>query len=75
MARKMKHKFTHVNAFSKEQAADIGLNTGDISTMDILTKLMNKAAIAKADSDRLKGGYSGAELAILVPVLSYASAA
>jgi hypothetical protein len=56
MASTMSKKFAHRQAFSKKQAADIGLNTGDISTMDILTKLKEHAALAKVDSVYLKGG-------------------
>ena len=31
------HPFSEVNAFSQQQAVDIGLKTGDISTMDPTT--------------------------------------
>ena len=56
MASAMKTKLEHANAFSKAQAADIGLRTGDISTIEILTKLKDHAAITKTASESLKGG-------------------
>ena len=55
-ARLMKRKFEHVNAFSQQQAVDIGLKTGDNSTLDILTRLIKHAAIEKADRQALRGG-------------------
>ena len=55
-AKIMKTKFEHVNAFSQQQAVDIGLKTGDTSTMDILTRLINHAAIEKEDRQALRGG-------------------
>ena len=55
-ARYMKAKFEHVNAFSQQQAVDIGLRTGTNSTMDILDRLNKHAAIEKENSQVLKGG-------------------
>ena len=55
-AKNMKTKFEHVNAFSQQQAVDIGLKTGEISTMDILNRLIKHAAIEKVDSQALRGG-------------------
>ena len=56
VAKSMKTKFEHANAFSQQQAVDIGLKTGDISTMDILAKLTQNAAIEKIDRQALRGG-------------------
>ena len=55
-AKNMKTKFAHAKAFSQQQAVDIGLKTGDISTMDILNRLIKHAAIEKVDSQVLRGG-------------------
>jgi hypothetical protein len=55
-AKIMKTKFEHVNAFSQQQAVDIGLKTGDIPTMDILAKLTKRAATEKVDRQALRGG-------------------
>ena len=52
----MKSKFERANAFSPQQAVDIGLRTGTNSTMDILGRLTKHAAIEKENSQVLKRG-------------------
>jgi hypothetical protein len=56
VAKQMKSKFECANAFSPQQAVDIGLRTGTNSTMDILGRLTKHAAIEKENSQVLKGG-------------------
>ena len=52
----MKTKFAEDNAFTPAQAIDIGLRSGNLSTMELLTMLTKHAATNNDDNRKLKGG-------------------
>ena len=56
IARTMKTKFAEDNAFTQAQVIDIGLRSGKLSTMELLTMLTKHAATNNDDSRKLKGG-------------------
>ena len=52
----MKTKFAEDNAFTPAQEIDIGLRSGKLSTMELLTMITKHAATNNDDSRKLKGG-------------------